>query len=389
MDLRTRKSGLNQQQQLQDTSFRLPPIYPPTDDSFYVNQEHQDGENSDNNFEEDNFKNNDDDDNFENNDSNFKDNDNYSENNNDDNFENKNDDYDFESNDDNNDDENVSSISSQSVPSQSETRNLKQYDCNDKKFNFSGKAGPYFPNYTHFLLFMWVTKYQIGCEAFRELSNIVKHPDFNPNALVRLSGGLPKYRNSKDSFGRSGGLPKFGRSGGLPKYRNPKDSFGRSGGLPKYGKTKFRSDVPKNGKIPRFVRVCFRVPKNGKIPRFDLVGFQRTENQETKIRKIGWASEERKSKDSIGFRWASEVRKPKDKDSFRWASEERKPKDKDSFGLGVSEFPKNESPKDSFVNRKPRFVSFGKSGTKIRLVSQADSKEQKKTKDSFGGFPKN
>src|SRR3989337_4137048 len=114
MDLRTRKSGLSQRQQLQDTSFRLrkpkkmkqkekqlvslsvqnishdtfahndnnnvplrsdtsdieAPIYPPTDDSFYVNQEHQDGENSDTNFEEDNFKNNDDDDNFENNDSN-------------------------------------------------------------------------------------------------------------------------------------------------------------------------------------------------------------------------------------------------------------------------------------------------------------------------------
>ncbi|PKY22524.1 hypothetical protein RhiirB3_436520 [Rhizophagus irregularis] len=30
-----------------------------------------------------------------------------------------------------------------------------------------------------------------------------------------------------------------------------------------------------------------------------------------------------------------------------WASEERKPKDKDSFGFGVSEFLKNESPKDS------------------------------------------
>jgi len=207
MDLRTRKSGLSQRQQLQDTSFRLrkpkkmkqkekqlvslsvqnishdslahndnnnvplrsdtsdieaPIYYSPTDDSFYINQEYQDGENSDNNFEDDDFKNNDDDDDFENNDSNFED-DNYSENNNnDDNFENKNDDYDFESNDDNNDDENVSSISSQSVPSRSETRNLKQYDCNDKKFSFSGKAGPYFPNYTHFLLFMWVTKYQIG-----------------------------------------------------------------------------------------------------------------------------------------------------------------------------------------------------------------------------------
>ncbi|CAB4401155.1 unnamed protein product [Rhizophagus irregularis] len=47
--------------------------------------------------------------------------------------------------------------------------------------------------------------------------------------------------------------------------------------------------------------------------------------------------------------------------------------------FGVSEFPKNESPKNLFVNRKLRFISFrifGKSGTKIRLVSQADSKEQ-------------
>ncbi|CAB4431720.1 unnamed protein product [Rhizophagus irregularis] len=34
--------------------------------------------------------------------------------------------------------------------------------------------------------------------------------------------------------------------------------------------------------------------------------------------------------------------------------------EKDSFGFGVSEFPKNESPKDSFVNRKPRFVISGK-----------------------------
>ncbi|GET61922.1 hypothetical protein RIR_jg11881.t2 [Rhizophagus irregularis DAOM 181602=DAOM 197198] len=182
--------------------------------------------------------------------------------------------------------------------------------------------------------------------------------------LVRLSGGLPKYRNSKDSFGRSGGLPKFGRSGGLPKYRNPKDSFGRSGGLPKYGKTKFRSDVPKNGKISRFVWVCFRVPKNGKIPRFDLVGFRRTENQETKIRKIGWASEERKPKDSIG--WASEERKPKD--SIGWASEERKPKDKDSCG-GL---PTNENPK-----------------IKIRSGGFRLSKERKKLKIRFSGLSKN
>ncbi|CAB5364183.1 unnamed protein product [Rhizophagus irregularis] len=57
--------------------------------------------------------------------------------------------------------------------------------------------------------------------------------------------------------------------------------------------------------------------------------------------------------------------------------------------FGVSEFPKNENPKDSFMNRKPKFVNtnfgfriFEKSGTKIRLVSKVNSKEQKKTKDS-------
>ncbi|RGB43817.1 hypothetical protein C1646_749418 [Rhizophagus diaphanus] len=188
MDLRTCKSSLSQWQQLQDTSFRLhkskkmkqkekqlvslsvqnishntfahnnnnnvplrsdtsdieaPIYYSLTNNSFYINQEHQDGENSDNNFEDDDFKNNDNDDDFENNDSNFEDN-NYSENNDDDdNFENKNDDYDFESNDsnDNNfEDKNVSSI-----PLQNESQNSKQYDGNDKKFNFSGKAGPFFP----------------------------------------------------------------------------------------------------------------------------------------------------------------------------------------------------------------------------------------------------
>lgn len=38
----------------------------------------------------------------------------------------------------------------------------KQYDNSNKIHNFSGKAGPYFSNFTHFLLFMWITKHQIG-----------------------------------------------------------------------------------------------------------------------------------------------------------------------------------------------------------------------------------
>ncbi|GET57928.1 hypothetical protein RIR_jg42003.t2 [Rhizophagus irregularis DAOM 181602=DAOM 197198] len=161
-------------------------------------------------------------------------------------------------------------------------------------------------------------------------------------------------------FKRKTENPKI-RSGGLPKNENPKihDRMG------------FR--VPKNGKIPRFVRPfgwasVFR--RTGNLQRFDLVGFRRKENQETKIRKIGWASEERKPKDSFG--WASEERKPKD--SFGWASEERKPKDKDSFGrafvwknqdsIGWSGLP-------TFGKRRTKIrsgglLTFGKRGTKIR-----------------------
>ena len=42
---------------------------------------------------------------------------------------------------------------------------FKKYDESNKKSTFSGKAGPYFSNYTHFLLFMWITKHQIGMVA--------------------------------------------------------------------------------------------------------------------------------------------------------------------------------------------------------------------------------
>ncbi|CAB4440602.1 unnamed protein product [Rhizophagus irregularis] len=133
------------------------------------------------------------------------------------------------------------------------------------------------------------------------------------------------------------------------------------------------------------------------------VGFRRTKTQRF-VLSIGWASEERKPKDSFG--WASEERKPKD--SFGWASEERKPKDSYFLSGGL---PKNENPKirsgglpkneDSRSDRlpcseereiprfdrvgfrpsgkeEPRFASgglptFGKRGTKIRS----------------GGLPKN
>ncbi|CAB4423156.1 unnamed protein product [Rhizophagus irregularis] len=281
-----------------------------------------------------------------------------------------------------------------------------------------------------------------------------------PQRFVRLSGGLLKYRNSKDSFGGSGGLPKygktkfhsairvgfrsiekpsfirpfgwasevwknqvsFGRSGGLPKYRNSKDSFGHSGGLPKYGKTKFR-------KFETWIG-CSEERENSKIRSGGLPCSEERENSKDSIPKNG------KPRNQDSIRWASEERKPKD--SIGWASEKRKPKDKDSCGgLLTNENPKikirkcgglptNENPKIKIRSggfclskerkklkirsvsseewKKPRFIQWASEEqrktkihkkveprfvlTNLGLVSWVDSDKQKKTKDSFGGFPK-
>jgi hypothetical protein len=40
--------------------------------------------------------------------------------------------------------------------------NGQEYDNNKKQNYYTGNAGPYFPNFTTFLLFLWVTKHQIG-----------------------------------------------------------------------------------------------------------------------------------------------------------------------------------------------------------------------------------
>ncbi|CAB5371849.1 unnamed protein product [Rhizophagus irregularis] len=72
----------------------------------------------------------------------------------------------------------------------------KQYDNSNKIHNFSRKAGPYFSNFTHFLLFMWITKHQIGCEAYQDFSNIIKHPDFNISDVPYSITTIKKYRDS-------------------------------------------------------------------------------------------------------------------------------------------------------------------------------------------------
>ena len=38
---------------------------------------------------------------------------------------------------------------------------------NEKQNHYSGDTGPYFPNFTIFLLFLWFTKHQIGTSLSR------------------------------------------------------------------------------------------------------------------------------------------------------------------------------------------------------------------------------
>ncbi|UZO11980.1 uncharacterized protein OCT59_003532 [Rhizophagus irregularis] len=108
---------------------------------------------------------------------------------------------------------------------------------------------------------------------------------------IRL-GGLPT--NGKPRF------VSFGWASEEGKPRNQDSIWWASevrlsGDFRKMKKTKFRSDVPKNGKIPRFIRVGFRVPKNGKIPKIRSGGLLKkgkSRNQDS----IWRASEERKTK---------------------------------------------------------------------------------------------
>ncbi|GET50107.1 hypothetical protein GLOIN_2v1779851 [Rhizophagus irregularis DAOM 181602=DAOM 197198] len=196
-----------------------------------------------------------------------------------------------------------------------------------------------------------------------------------------------------------------------------------SGGLPKYGKTKFHSAVRvgfRSMEKPSFVQPfgwasVFR--RTGKFQRFDRVGFRRTENQETKIHKIGGLPKNENPKirsgglpknenpkikirsggllcgktkirsGGVGFRPSGKeeprfvragfcVEKPKPRfDRVEWASDLREKKNQDLFGR-------------AFVWKNQDSIgwnglsTFGKRRTKIRKsrVSRVSSEERKKPK---------
>ncbi|CAB4394247.1 unnamed protein product [Rhizophagus irregularis] len=96
-------------------------------------------------------------------------------------------------------------------------------------------------------------------------------------------------------------IRKFGRSGGLPKYGKTKfHKFGRSGGLPKIG--------------------CFEERENSKIR---SGGLPCSEEQENSKDSIWWASEERKTKKPRFIRSGGLPKNENPKIcKFGWASEE-------------------------------------------------------------------
>ncbi|CAB5203806.1 unnamed protein product [Rhizophagus irregularis] len=171
---------------------------------------------------------------------------------------------------------------------------------------------------------------------------------------------------------------RFKRKFGWASEERKTQRFVSSGGLPKNENPKIHD------------RVGFRVPKNGKIPRFDLVGFRRKENQETKIRKIWRASEERKTKKLRFVRSGGLLKNENPKIRSGGLPKNENPK------IRLGGLLKNENPKIKIRSggllcgktkirsggvgfrpsgkEEPRFVrsggllTFGKRGTKIRKI---------------------
>ncbi|CAB5394333.1 unnamed protein product [Rhizophagus irregularis] len=170
---------------------------------------------------------------------------------------------------------------------------------------------------------------------------------------------------------------RFKRKFGWASEERKTQRFVSSGGLPKNENPKIHD------------RVGFRVPKNGKIPRFDLVGFRRKENQETKIRKIWRASEERKTKKLRFVRSGGLLKNENPKIRSGGLPKNENPKIR-LGGLLKNENPKIKIRSGGLLCGKTKIhkigwsglPTFGKRRTKIRKsrVSRVSSEERKKPK---------
>ncbi|CAG8552274.1 7392_t:CDS:2 [Gigaspora margarita] len=76
------------------------------------------------------------------------------------------------------------------------TKGCKLFESRSQFFEgFNGEYGPYFPNFTSTMLFLWITEHMISTTAYEELAKILKHPDFRPEHVVANIRRFRKWRN--------------------------------------------------------------------------------------------------------------------------------------------------------------------------------------------------
>ncbi|CAB5153520.1 unnamed protein product [Rhizophagus irregularis] len=60
---------------------------------------------------------------------------------------------------------------------------------------FSGEYGPYFPNFTSSMIFIWITKHMISTSAYEDLTKILTHPKFRKEDIITNIRQIRKWRN--------------------------------------------------------------------------------------------------------------------------------------------------------------------------------------------------
>ncbi|GBC32802.2 hypothetical protein GLOIN_2v1880882 [Rhizophagus irregularis DAOM 181602=DAOM 197198] len=60
---------------------------------------------------------------------------------------------------------------------------------------FDGEYGPYFPNFTSAMLFIWITKHMISTSAYEDLAKILIHPKYQKEDVTTNIRQIRKWRN--------------------------------------------------------------------------------------------------------------------------------------------------------------------------------------------------
>ncbi|RIB30475.1 hypothetical protein C2G38_2026819 [Gigaspora rosea] len=59
---------------------------------------------------------------------------------------------------------------------------------------FESEYGPYFPNFTSAMFFIWITKHMISTLAYEDLVKILKHPEYQKKDVTTNIRQIRKWR---------------------------------------------------------------------------------------------------------------------------------------------------------------------------------------------------